>query len=85
MIELDVGNVLLKPSHRRQLSALLRSSLRLGRQLGAFDLTITMRRAGSDISDTVLRGTNIKPSPMPCRMLVHTMVCMAVSGEKSIV
>ena len=46
MIKLEAGNVLLKPSHRRQLSSLLRRSLRLGRQLGDFDLTITMRRAG---------------------------------------
>lgn len=45
MIKLEAGNVLLKPSHRRHLSALLRRSLRLGRQLGEFDLTITMRRA----------------------------------------
>ena len=46
MLKLEAGNVLLKPSHRRQLAALLRRSLRLGRQLGDFDLTITMRRAG---------------------------------------
>lgn len=46
MIKLEAGNVLLKPSHRRQLSALLRRSLRLGRQLGEMDLTIRMRRAG---------------------------------------
>jgi hypothetical protein len=46
MIKLDAGNVLLKPSHRRQLSALLRRSQRLGRQLGELNLTIRMRRAG---------------------------------------
>jgi hypothetical protein len=46
MIKLDAGNVLLKPAQRRQLMSLLRRSVRLGRQLGNFVLTITMRRAG---------------------------------------
>ena len=43
---LESGNVLLKPSHRRQLTALLRRCLRLGRRVGDFAMTITMRRAG---------------------------------------
>jgi hypothetical protein len=46
MIKLDAGNVLLKPSHRRQLMTGLRRSLRLGNRLGDFVLTITMRRRG---------------------------------------
>ena len=46
MIKLDVGNVLLKPSQRRQLMALLRRSLRMGRRLGDFVLKITLRRSG---------------------------------------
>jgi hypothetical protein len=46
MIKLDAGNVLLKPSHRRQLMTWLRRSLKLGSRLGNFALTITLRRSG---------------------------------------
>lgn len=46
MIKLEAGNVLLKPSHRKQLMAWLRRALRLGSRLGEFALTITMRRVG---------------------------------------
>lgn len=46
MIELDLGNVLLKPTHRRQLMSGLRRSLRLGERLGDFALSISLRRTG---------------------------------------
>jgi hypothetical protein len=46
MIKLDAGNVLLKPSQRRQLMTWLRRSLRLGARLGGFVLTITLHRIG---------------------------------------
>jgi hypothetical protein len=46
MIKLDSGNVLLKPSHRRQMMAALRRALRLGERLGDFLLTLTLRRNG---------------------------------------
>ena len=46
MIKLDPGNVMLKPTHRKQVMAWLRRSLRLGKRLGDFVLTITLRRAG---------------------------------------
>jgi hypothetical protein len=46
MIKLDSGNVLLKPSHRKQVMTLLRRSLRLGKRLGDFVLTITLRKTG---------------------------------------
>ena len=46
MIKLDAGNVLLKPSQRRQITTLLRRCVRLGKQLGDFMVNITMRRAG---------------------------------------
>ena len=46
MIKLDAGNVLLKPSHRRQMMAWLRRASRLGNQLGQFVVTITMHRTG---------------------------------------
>jgi hypothetical protein len=46
MIKLDSGNVLLKPSHRKQLMAWLKRAVRLGKQVGNFLLTLTLHRAG---------------------------------------
>ncbi len=46
MIKLHAGNVLLTPSQRRQITTLLRRCVRLGKRLGDFVLSITMRRAG---------------------------------------
>ena len=46
MIKLDAGNVLIKPSQRKQITSLLRRCVRLGKRLGDFVLSITMRRAG---------------------------------------
>ena len=46
MIQLDVGNVLLKPSQRRQLMARLRRCQKLGSRLGNFLLRITLWRTG---------------------------------------
>jgi hypothetical protein len=47
MVKLEHGNVLLKPSHRRQLMGWLRRSSRMGERLGDFDLTITISRIGN--------------------------------------
>jgi hypothetical protein len=47
MVKLDAGNVLLKPSHRRQLMSWLRRSAKLGKQLGDFDLTIRLSKSGN--------------------------------------
>jgi hypothetical protein len=46
MIKLDSGNVLLKPSHRRQLMSWLKRALRIGQRLGDFVLNITLHRVG---------------------------------------
>jgi hypothetical protein len=46
MIQLDAGNVLLKPSQRKQLLSWLRRSLRLGQRLGDFVLKIRLHRVG---------------------------------------
>jgi hypothetical protein len=46
MIKLEAGNVLLKPSQKRQLMSWLRRALRIGERLGEFTLLITMRRSG---------------------------------------
>jgi len=47
MVKLDAGNVLLKPSHRRQLMGWLKRSAKLGQRLGDFDLTIRIFRRGN--------------------------------------
>jgi hypothetical protein len=49
MIKLDVGNVLLKPSHRRQLMAWLKRAGRLSRRLGDLAISITMQRTGRTV------------------------------------
>jgi len=46
MFTLNSGNVLLKPSHRRQVTSWLRRAFRLGQRLGKFALTISMQRVG---------------------------------------
>ena len=46
MLRLIEGNVLLKPSHRKQLMSWLKRVLRLGERLGDFMLTITLQRSG---------------------------------------
>lgn len=47
MVKLESGNVLLKPSHRRQLLGWLKRSLRIGQSLGNFALTIRISRVGN--------------------------------------
>jgi hypothetical protein len=47
MVKLDAGNVLLKPSHRRQLMGWLRRAAKLGKRLGNFDLTIRLSKSGN--------------------------------------
>jgi hypothetical protein len=49
MIKLDLGNVLLKPSQRKQLMGWLRRALRLGERVGNFVLIIRMQRKGRNI------------------------------------
>ena len=46
MIKLDSGNVLLKPSHRRQLMTWLRRAIRLGEKLGNLVVSLTLQRIG---------------------------------------
>jgi hypothetical protein len=45
MIQLKVGNCLLKPSQKRQLLSWLKRAASLGKRVGDFLLTITVRRA----------------------------------------
>jgi hypothetical protein len=46
MVKLEAGNVLLKPSHRRQVMGWLRRSSKIGNRLGNFDLTVTINKVG---------------------------------------
>ncbi len=46
MVKFEQGNVLLKPSHRRQVMTWLKRSIRLGERKGDFALTLSMRRVG---------------------------------------
>jgi len=46
MIQLDSGNVLLKPTHRKQVMTSLRRAARIGERMGNFVLQITMKRIG---------------------------------------
>ena len=46
MLRLIEGNVLLKPSHRKQLMSWLKRVLRIGERLGDFVLKITLHRTG---------------------------------------
>jgi hypothetical protein len=59
MVKLIEGNVLLKPSHRRQLMTWLKRVQKLGGQVGNFILTIRLHRIGrvtevtADVHDTI--------------------------------
>jgi len=69
MFKLDSGNVLLKPSHRKQLSSWLRRTLRLGQRIGNFALTITMQRIGKYYEVRVNAHDSI--GAMVCRSKRH--------------
>jgi hypothetical protein len=46
MLKLDSGNVLLKPSHRRQLMSWLKRAIRFGQRIGNPAISIIMHRVG---------------------------------------
>jgi hypothetical protein len=46
MIQLNAGNVLLKPSQRRQILTALRRAMKFGQRLGDFVLNLTLHRTG---------------------------------------
>ena len=69
MFTLDSGNVLLKPSHRKQLMSWLRRSLRLGQRVGKFVLTITMQRIGKAYEVRVMAQDSV--GTLTCRSKRH--------------
>jgi hypothetical protein len=50
MIQLTCGNVLLKPSTRRQLMGCLRRAQKLGERIGGFFLNLCMKRSGKQFN-----------------------------------
>jgi hypothetical protein len=52
MIQLNSGNVLLKPSHRRQLMTWLKRAMKMGERLGHFILNIALHRSGKSVEIT---------------------------------
>lgn len=46
MITIDAGNVLLKPSHRKQVMSWLKRAIRLGERLGDFAMKLSLHRSG---------------------------------------
>lgn len=46
MLKLDSGNVLLKPSHRRQLMSWLKRAMRFMERMGNLSISINMHRMG---------------------------------------
>jgi hypothetical protein len=46
MLKLDAGNVLLKPSHRRQLMSWLKRAMRFVERMGNLSISINMHRMG---------------------------------------
>ena len=69
MLRLNEGNVLLKPSHRKQLMSWLKRVLRLGERLGDFVLTISMQRTGK--SYEVKASVHDKVGDFDCRFRQH--------------
>ncbi len=46
MIQLNSGNVLLKPSQRRQIMAWLKRATKIGERLGDFVLNLSLKKCG---------------------------------------
>lgn len=49
MVKLESGNVLLKPSHRKQLMAQLRRAIHLAQRMGDLVLTVHLHRTGNKV------------------------------------
>ena len=83
MIQLTCGNVLLKPSTRRQLMNCLRRAQKLGQRIGGFALNLCLKRSGkqfdlrADVRDAAgtfrchARGTDWQTA---VRRMVHDLV-----------
>ena len=91
MIQLDSGNVLLKPSHRRQLMTWLRRASKLGQRLGNFLLQISLKRIGRAYE--VVCSVHDRAGSFQMRMKRHDwrdaardlarMVCVRLQGQRT--
>jgi hypothetical protein len=61
MLKLDSGNVLLKPSHRRQLMSWLKRAMRFVQRMGNLSISINMHRMGrlTEVRADIADGTGI--------------------------
>src|SRR5436309_1479874 len=90
MLQLDSGNVLLKPSHRRQLLTWLKRALRMGQRLGNFVLQVSLKRVGRAYEVMVHVHDNAGDFQM--RMKRHDwrdamrdlarMICVRLQGQR---
>jgi hypothetical protein len=71
MIKLEPGNVLLKPSQRRQLMAWLRRVQRLGQRLGGLVLIISMQRIGRSYEVRAVVADRTGAATFNCRSRRH--------------
>ncbi|HMO24710.1 MAG TPA: hypothetical protein PKB10_00420 [Tepidisphaeraceae bacterium] len=67
MIQLECGNVLLKPSHKRQFLSHLRRLIKIGERIGNFVLRITLRRTGRATEAQVLVQDAAGEAALRCR------------------
>ncbi|HEX3358561.1 MAG TPA: hypothetical protein VHS31_16420 [Tepidisphaeraceae bacterium] len=90
MMHLDSGNVLLKPSQRRQMMTWLRRALRLGQRLGNFFLHVSLKRIGKSyevniaVQDTA-GNFNVRMKRHDWRDAMRElsrMVCLRLQGQR---
>ncbi len=77
MVQVDAGNVLLKPAHRKRLMGWLRRAERLGEQIGDFILNIQFRRAGRRVE--VMASVHDAAGDFNCRC--HGRSCLDACRE----
>jgi hypothetical protein len=90
MLQLDSGNVLLKPSHRRQLLTWLKRAIRMGQRMGDFLLQISMKRVGRSYEVTCT--VHDSAGDFSLRMKRHDwrdamldlsrMICVRLQGQR---
>jgi hypothetical protein len=69
MIQLNSGNVLLKPSHKRQLMAWLKRATKMGERLGQFVLNLSLHRTGKSVE--VIASVNDSAGKFTLRARSH--------------
>ena len=72
MFEIVSNNVLLKGSHRRQILAWLKRSMRLGQRIGGFAVKITIQKSGAAF--VVLAQVRDQAGSFTCRARKHEVM-----------